>query len=184
MENNHIDTAGIFPDALKVIHSRKSVRNFTGEGVTKEQLEIILKAGMAAPSAVNMQPWVFIAITDRVTLNTLADSLPYAKMLYKAGACIVVCGIPEKAHEKLVEYAVLDTAAATQNILLAAEALGLGAVWTAVYPKSDLQKFVKETLGIPKYVLPLCAIPIGHPTGADAAKNKYKPENIKWEKWE
>lgn len=171
-------------DIFSIIHSRKSVRNFTGEGITKEQIETIIKAGMAAPSAVNMQPWAFIAITDRETLDTLADYLPYAKMIYKAGAAIVVCAIPEKAHEKLTEYSILDTAAATENILLAVEALGLGAVWTAVYPKKDLQKFVRETLQIPNNVIPLCVIPIGHPTGEDMPKNKFNKEFIKWEKWD
>ena len=183
-ENNKLSDKTLLNDTFAVIHSRKSVRNFTGENVTKEQIETILKAGMAAPSAVNMQPWAFIAVTERETLDILADYLPFAKMLYKAGAAIIVCAIPEKAHEKLTEYSILDTAAATQNILLAVEALGLGAVWTAVYPKPDLVKFVRETLGIPHNVIPLNVIPIGHPTGEDLPKNKFKKENIKWEKWD
>lgn len=171
------------PDVLKIIHSRKSVRNFTGENVTRDQLETILKAGMAAPSAVNMQPWKFVVITKRNILDKLADVLPYAKMLYKAGACITVCAIPNKAHEKLEEYAILDCAAACENILLAAESLGLGAVWTACYPKKELEKEVRKILGIPEDVIPLTVIPIGHSTGEDISKNKYKEENVKWEKW-
>ncbi len=171
------------PDAITVIHSRKSVRNYTGQHVDKEQLEIIVRAGMAAPTAVGRQPWSFIAITDRATINILQQGLPYAKMLGKAGAAIVVCAIPEKAAGQIVEYAIIDSACASENILLAAEALGLGAVWTAAYPDNERMDFVRKTLNIPDSVIPLNVIPIGYPTGEDKTKDKFKPENIHWEKW-
>ena len=171
-------------DALTVIHNRKSVRSFTGQGVTKEQLDKILRAGMAAPTAVNKQPWSFIAVTDRKTLNALKDGLPYAKMLDKAGAAIIVCAIPEKAYEKSTEFAIIDSTCASENILLAAEALGLGAVWTAAYPAKDRMDLVRKTLNIPEEIIPLNVIPIGHPAGDDKPKDKYKPENIHWEKWQ
>lgn len=170
-------------DALTVIHSRKSVRNFTGQAVSRDLLDKIVRAGMAAPSAVNMQPWSFIVITDRKTLNTLNDGLPFAKMLGKAGAAIIVCAIPEKAYGGLKEFAVIDSTLAGENILLAAEALGLGAVWTAVYPDEDRMNVVRKILGIPGNIIPLNVIPIGYPTGTDKPKNKYKPENVHWEKW-
>jgi nitroreductase len=171
------------PDALSVIHSRKSVRNFTGQEVTKEVLDKILRAGMAAPTAVNKQPWSFVVVTDRKTLDNLKDGLPYTKMLDKAGAAIVVCALPEKAYEQKVEFAVIDSTCASENILLAAEALGLGAVWTAAYPYNDRMGFVRKTLNIPDNVIPLNVIPIGYPTGADKPKEKFNPENIHWEKW-
>lgn len=171
------------PDTLTVIHSRKSVRNFTGQGVSKEDLDKILRAGMAAPTAVGRQPWAFVVVTDRKILNTLKDGLPYAKMLDKAGAAIIVCAIPEKAYDKKVEFAVIDSTCAGENILLAAEAMGLGAVWTAAYPYKDRMDVARKTLNIPDDVIPLNVIPIGHPTGADKPKNKYSPENIRWEKW-
>lgn len=170
-------------DALQAIFQRKSVRNFTGEDVPKDKLEILLRAGMAAPSAVNMQPWEFIVITDRNTLQAMADNLPYAKMLDKAGACIVVCALPELAHRKSKDYAIIDCSCASQNILIAAEALGLGAVWTAVFPRIDRIEFVRKLLEIPKDVIPLNAIAIGIPTGEDQPKDKYKPEKIHYEKW-
>jgi len=171
------------PDALTVIHSRKSVRNFTGESVTAEQLDILLRAGMCAPTAVNMQPWAFVVITKRSMLDSLADGLPFAKMLYKAGAAIIVCAIPEKAFDKRKEYAIIDCSLASENVLLAAEAIGLGAVWTAAYPYDDRAGHVREVLNIPNDIIPLNVIPIGHPTGEDQPKDKYKPENIHWEKW-
>jgi nitroreductase len=182
MENQKHSTQPT-PDIFSVIHSRKSVRNFTGEAVSKEQLEIILKAAMAAPSAVNMQPWAFVVITERKIMDSLADILPFAKMLYKAGAAICVCMIPEKAYEKRVEFAIMDCSAASENILLSAEAMGLGAVWTAAEPWDELAENVRKILGIPEDILPLNIIPIGYPTGEDIRKDKYKPENIHWGKW-
>jgi nitroreductase len=171
------------PDAVTVIHSRKSVRDYTGESVNKENLDRLLRAGMAAPTAGGKRPWSFIAITDRGTLDMLQDGLPSAKMLGKTGAAIVVCAIPDKAHKQQVEFAVIDSACASENILLAAEALGLGAVWTAAYPYNDRMDFVRKTLNIPDNVIPVNVIPIGYPTGADRPKDKFQPENIHWEKW-
>ena len=171
------------PDAITVIHSRKSVRSFTGEAVSKEDLDEILRAGMAAPSAVGKSPWAFVTVTERRTLDLLREGLPYAKMLDKAGAAIVVCGIPERAHLQKVEYAVIDGTCASENILLAVEALGLGAVWTAAYPYEDRAAHVRKVLGIPESVIPLNVIPIGHPTGVDKPKEHYRAENIHWERW-
>lgn len=171
------------PDAITTIHQRKSVRNFTGQGVSQEQLAAILCAGMAVPTAVNRQPWSFVAITERKTLDLLRDGLPHAKMLNKAGAAIVVCALPDKAHDQSLAFAVIDATCASENMLLAAEALGLGALWTAAYPNHDRMAFVRQTLQIPESVIPLNVIPVGHPTGADQPKDKFKPENIHWEKW-
>lgn len=171
------------PDAITVIHSRKSVRSFTGQIIEKEKLDKILRAAMAAPTAVGRQPWSFVVVTERKTLDALKDGLPYAQMLGKAGAAIIVCAIPEKAHDKMVEFAVIDSSLAGENILLAAEALGLGATWTAAYPYKDRMGHVRKTLNIPDSIIPLNVIPIGYPAGADKPKNKYKPENIHWEKW-
>lgn len=170
-------------DTLTIIHNRKSVRSFTGQSVGKDILEKIVRAGMAAPTAVNMQPWSFVVVTNRKTLDTLAAGLPYAKMLEKAGAAIIVCALPDKAYEKSREFAIIDCTCASENILLAVEALGLGAVWTAAYPDASRMDFVRKTLGIPQDVIPLNVIPVGHPTGKDQPKDKFKLENIQWEKW-
>jgi len=113
----------------------------------------------------------------------LAGGLPYAKMLDKAGAAIVVCALPEEAYNKSTEYAILDASCASENILLAIEAMGLGGVWTAAYPDPDRMIFVRKVLGIPENVIPLNVIPVGRPTGADQPKDKYRPELMHWEKW-
>jgi nitroreductase len=91
--------------------------------------------------------------------------------------------LPEKAFQKSVEYAILDASCASENILLATEALGLGAVWTAAYPDKERMISVSKLLGIPDGTIPLNVIPVGHPTGVDQPKDKFKPENVHWEKW-
>ena len=170
-------------DTFSVIHARKSVRNFTGAPVNKADLEKILKAGMAAPTAVNMQPWSFVVITERKILDDLAAGLPYAKMLTKAGAAIIVCTESDKAYEKSKDMAIIDASLAGENILLAIEALDLGGVWTAAYPYPDRVKHVKTVLKIPEEVIPLNVIAIGIPAGQDKPKDKYKKENVHWEQW-
>jgi len=170
-------------DTFDVIYSRKSVRNFTGEPVSRENLDKILKAGMAAPTAVNMQPWSFVVVTERKKLDELASGLPYAKMLIKAGAAIIVCAEPKSAFEKSADFAVIDASLASENILLAIEALDLGGVWTAAYPDQVRVDHVRKVLGIPKDIIPLNVIPVGHPTGEDKPKDKFKKEKIHWEKW-
>ena len=106
-------------ETLNTICSRRSVRSFTGEAIPRETLMRILRAAMAAPSAVNMQPWTFVVVTNRETLDELCAKLPYAKMLDKAGAAIVVCGIPDKDEVFSKDYWVMDCSAASENILLA-----------------------------------------------------------------
>jgi nitroreductase len=136
---------------------------------------------MAAPTAVNRQPWAFYVVTERETIDALGEQLPYAKMLFQAQAAIVVCGDMEKAGNlKDKGYWVQDCSAASENILLAAESIGLGAVWTAAYPYDDRTKVVIDELGLPEKHVPLNVIPIGYPTGEDKPKDKWKPENINW----
>jgi nitroreductase len=170
-------------DALTIIKERKSVRSYTGEQVSKEDMVRILYAAMSAPAAIHMLPWKFIVITDKQTLKTLADGLPFAKMLVKAGTAIAVCAVPEEAALNNEAFAIIDCTCASENILLAAEALGLGAVWTAVYPNKDLMDFVRKQLNIPQHVIPLNVIPVGYPTGEEKAQDKYDAKNIHWEKW-
>ena len=168
---------------LSLIHGRKSVRSFTGAAVSREELLTLARAGMAAPSAVNTQPWEFIIVTDRTLLDRLCSGLPYAKMLATAGAALVACGDPQQAHRRMAEFAVIDTSLACENILLAAEALGLGAVWTAAYPYEDRMNTVRMILDVPPSIIPLAVIPVGHPTGIDLPKDKFRNEKIRWERW-
>ena len=168
---------------LENIHNRKSVRQYTPEPVSQEHIETMLKAAMAAPTAVNYQPWRIVVVTDRAQLDEMAELLPYAKMLKQAPLAIVVCGETVWMGGNENPYWQQDCAAATQNLLLAAEALGLGAVWTGVYPNETLYPKLHDFLNMPPEVQPFCAIPIGHPAGDDKPKDKWKPENIHYGKW-
>lgn len=170
---------------MENILNRKSVRKYTKEEVKKEQLEMLVRAGMAAPSARNSQPWLFFVINDRAILDNLAKQLPNAKMLLNAKAAIVVCGNLQKALEgDGREFWVQDCSAATQNILLAAESMGLGAVWTGAYPRKETVNIIKVELGLPEHIVPLNVIPIGWQTGEEKPKQKYTEENVRWNKWE
>ncbi len=169
---------------LENIHNRKSVRNFTGEHVTKACLLTFLKAGMAAPSARNRQPLAFITITDRKILDDLGEGLPFTKMLFKAGAAIVVCGdTTVDLQQGATDLWYQDAAAATENILLAVEAMKLGAVWSAQYPIPERENHVRKLLYLPPSVTPFSIVPIGHPSGVDLPKEKFKAEKIHWERW-
>ncbi len=170
-------------ETLDIIYSRRSVRSFTGEVIPRETLTKILRAAMAAPSAVNIQPWAFVVVTKREKLDELCDKLPYAKMLDKAGAAIVVCGIPDKDEVFSKDYWVMDCSCASENILLACHALGLGAVWTAVHVDKERIANVRKILDIPQNVIPLNVIPIGVPKEKGKALDKFKEVNIHWEKW-
>ena len=182
------------PSALDVIMARTSIRSFTGDPVSKEQLETILKAGMAAPSAMNVQPWRFVVLTDKDKIAEVFGSGFRGEMFTQAGAVIVVCGettmmrkpfgepdAPEVEMPNIFWFE--DCSAATENILLAVKALGLGAVWTAGYPADERTTPIADALGIPEGTDILCVIPVGVPAEDPTPKDKWKPENIHWEKW-
>ena len=168
---------------LKTIFDRKSVRHFKGGEISRDTLELIVKAGMAAPTGKNIQPWQFVVVTDKAKLNQMADSLPNAKMLREASAAIIVCGMDAKEFENGSPYWMLDCSNASENILLAIESLGLGGLWTAGWPYDDRMDPIRKILNIPANVIPLNVIPIGYPTGEDKPKDKFKPERIHWDTW-
>jgi len=168
----------------EVILTRSSNRSFAGAPISESTLERITRAAFAAPSAVNVQPWDLIIVTKRETFDSLGAALPYAKMLDKAGSAFVVCGNPSKDDSFAPRYWVQDCSAMAENILLAAHALDLGAVWTAVYPESDRIEVVRQILGIPRDRIPLCVIPIGVIVGTAAEpKDKFNPSAIHRDHW-
>lgn len=171
-------------ETLKTIFSRKSVRAYAEGTIPREKLEMLARAGMAAPSAVDQRPWEFIIVTEPSTLKALAARLPYAKMTAHAGAAIVVCGdLRWQWGGPDSTMWVIDCAAATENILLAAESMGLGAVWTALYPYAERVQPVKELLGLPEYIQPLALVPVGIPRGGERPKDKWNAQRLHWEQW-
>ncbi|HUW40160.1 MAG TPA: nitroreductase family protein [Rectinemataceae bacterium] len=168
---------------FETVFHRASVRSYDSRPIPEAVWDHVLRAAMAAPTAVNRQPWEFVVIEHRATLDALAEGLPYAKMAKQAPGAVLVCAVPARANQQRAEYAVLDASAACENILLAADALGLGAVWTAVYPQADRQTVVRQILGVPEDVIPLAFIPIGYPKVEEHPKDKYRPELIHRERW-
>lgn len=181
MEANAQKSKGQNNMALENIATRVSVRSYLDKPVEAAQVEQLLRAGMAAPSAVNRQPWHFVVVTDKAQLKALSKANPYADMVAKAPLAIVVCGDMKKALDgKSREFWVQDCSAATENILLAANAMGLGAVWTGAYPSEERVKDISAILNLPEHIVPLNIIVIGYPDGENKPKDKWKPENISY----
>ncbi len=167
--------------AYQTILSRTSVRAYTDQKVEKDKIEKLLRAAMAAPTAVNKQPWHFVVIEDKHVLEQIAEEIPTAKMAARAPLAITVCGDMEKALDgEGRDFWVQDASAATENLLLAAHAMGLGAVWTSVYPIKDKVEATRALLKLPETIVPLGTIVIGYPKETPQPKDKWKPENVSY----
>lgn len=169
--------------AIENIMTRTSIRQYKDQPVEQEKIDIMLKAAMAAPTAVNLQPWHFIVITDKKTIGLLSGKQPT-----NAPLLIAMCGDTDKTtmpdgKMKLPDFWVQDVSAATENLLLAAHALGLGAVWTAVYPAMERVAEVANVLNCPQNIVPVAVVRVGYPDEAPEPKNKFKEENISYNKF-
>lgn len=163
------------------IMTRTSVRQYTDRPISADTLETLLKAGMAAPTAVNKQPWAFVVTTGRDALDSLATLQPRLKT---AAAAITVCGDMTRAIEgEGRDFWVQDCSAATENILLAAHALGLGAVRTGVYPIAERVGNVSRALALPDSVVPMCIIAVGYPVADQEPKDKWDPSKVHYQRW-
>ena len=164
---------------IDVIFARRSIREYTSEKVSEKDIKAMLEAAMAAPSASNLKPWHFIVVTDRQILDNLAKAHPHSKALVKASLCIVVCGDAKISPL----FWIHDCSAATENLLLALTALGLGAVWLGVHPSEERINAVRKVLGIPENVIPLNLIPIGHPAEQKEPRTQYDKLRVHREQW-
>lgn len=174
--------------AIENIMNRKSVRSFTGEAISEEDMTTMLKAAMAAPSGMNIQPWSFVVLTDASKFDDIFQGNFNVGTFKSAGTVVVMCAdttTQSRGSEERVPNSMWrdDLGASTENFLLAAEALGLGAVWTAGYPFMERIEHVKEALGLPAEVLPYCMIAVGHPDGENQPKDKFKADRIHYGKW-
>lgn len=166
---------------LNNILKRTSVRSYLDKSIEEDKIEKLLRAGMAAPTAVNKQPWHFVVVTDKSLLQKLAKANPYAEMVARAPLAIVVCGDMTKALDgNAREFWVQDCSAASENILLAATGLGLGSVWTGTYPSEERCAAVSEVLGLPETLIPLNTIVIGYPDGEVTPKDKWQESSISY----
>jgi len=169
-------------DAIEAILSRRSVRKYKKKTVPKELIDELLNAAMNAPSACNEQPWHFVVVDKREVLDEVPKHHPHSYALREAPLAIVVCVDVNLAEEDGVWW-VQDCSAAAENILIAAQAKGLGAVWLGVYPNDNRVKGIRRLLALPQNVVPLCIIPIGYPDEKKPCENRYQSSRIHYNCW-
>lgn len=173
-----------YHQCLETIMTRTSIRAYQDKAVEAEKIEKMLRAAMAAPSAGNKQPWRFVVINDKNTLRSISENFHTMKMAEKAPLAIVVCGdMKDTFPNEGVDYWVQDASAATENLLLAAHSMGLGAVWCGVTPLSERVSLLKEMLGMPEDIVPLNVVVIGYPAESPIPKDKWKPEYISYNRY-
>ena len=136
---------------------------------------------MQAPSAANEQPWEFIVLRDKEVMKKITEVHPYSQMLLNTDVAIIVCG--DESKELFKGFWVQDCSAATENILVAAEDMGLGAVWLGVYPMEDRVDAIKEILNLPTSVIPLSIIPVGYPNEQKEPANRFNKNRIHYDRW-
>ena len=168
-------------DIFTALHTRRSIRTYTNEPVGREAVEQLLDAAMIAPSAGNARPWQFVVVDDAEQLKKVPDINPYAAMAVKAPLGIVVCGDP--SVEKYPGFWVQDCAAAVQNLLLAATGLGLGAVWTGIYPVEGRVQGFRELLGLPASLVPLALVVVGHHEGKPERKSRFEAAKVHYNRF-
>lgn len=169
-------------DALEAILTRRSTRTYRKKDVPPELLRELLKAAMHAPSAADEQPWYFVVINDPSLLERIPSLHPYAGMVSQAPVAVMLCGDP--AREQHAGMWVQDCAAATQNLLLAAHAKGLGSVWVGVYPREERMAPLRKLLGIPERILPFALLPLGYPGDApEAREDRFNEDRIRTNHW-
>jgi len=163
------------------VMDRRSIRKYTDDPVTDEHIEQLLRAAMAAPSAGNQQPWHFVVTRDSEALVQVTGVHPYAKMLPGASAAVVVCGDPNAG--RWTQFWDQDCAAATENLLVEAQRLGLGAVWLGVHPLKERVEGVRAVFGIPSSIVPFAIVPLGWPAEHKEPAERYDPTRVHRERW-
>ncbi len=161
--------------------SRRSIRKYTSEPITDADVERLLRAAMAAPSAGNQQPWQFVVIRERETLVAITEVHPYSSMLPEAALAILVCG--DAANTRWREMWEQDCAAATENLLVEAEVLGLGGVWLGVHPIAERVAGIRALLGLPSGIVPFSLVPVGHPAEHKPPSDRYDAARVHLERW-
>lgn len=161
---------------------RRSIRKYTDERVPEEHITTLLKAAMSAPSAGDERPWHFVVIRERSLLDAVAHVHPYAAMMAHAPAAILVCGDPEL--ERSPGFWVEDCSAATENILIEAQTIGLGSVWLGVYPREDRVENMRRLIaGMPDHVIPFALLPVGYPAEHKKPSDRWDETRVHHGMW-
>lgn len=168
-------------EILEAIYTRRSIRKYSGKKVTEEEIQTLLKAAMYAPSANNQQPWHFMVIDDPEIMDQIVQIHPYAKMLSDASVAILICG--DENMELSKGYWAVDCSAATQNLLLAAHGIGLGAVWLGVHPREERKSGIRKLFMLPDHIQPFALVSVGNPGEDKVHPERFKPDRVHWNKW-
>jgi nitroreductase len=170
-------------DTLKAIYNRRSIREYTDEPVTEEEMQKLLEAAFSAPTAVNAQPWEFVVLTDKEAVDKVRNKLYFAR--YNAPAAIIVCGNMKLAFKgPTKDLWICDCSAAIENILLAATDMGLATVWISIYPLENNVKEVRKLLDMPDYVVPMGMVYVGHGTYELEGRCRYNEKRVYWQKYD
>lgn len=167
---------------MNPIFKRRSVRKFSDEEVSINQVKNLIKAGMQSPSAFNSQPWEFLIVSDKKDLEAVSKMSRFAKPAKRAQKLIIVLGNTKKF--RLVKDMIQqDLSACTQNILLQAVVDGLGGVWLGFYPREDRVNALREYFDIPDHIIPFSVIAIGYPKDEKDPKSRYDESKIHLDKY-
>ena len=166
---------------MDAILARRSIRKYTEEPVSAEDERALLEAAMAAPSAGNEQPWQFVTIRERATLDAIPKFHRYAQMLKAAPLAILVCGDPGPGGRRA--YWEQDCSAAVENILIMAQSRGLGAVWLGVHPERDREEQCRKLIGVPDDIVPFAIVSVGHPAETKPPSRRYDDARVRRERW-
>jgi nitroreductase len=168
---------------LNPLFGRRSIRSYGTEPVSDADIESLLQAAMAAPSAAAKDPWRFIVLRELDTLSAVAEGLPNGRMLATAPVGFVVCGVLEEAHGGELSYLIQDCSASIENLLIAAHLLGLGAVWLGVHPREDRVSHLVKVLDLPEGVIPVSAVAVGHPAESPGSRTRYDGSKVFRSRW-
>ncbi len=186
-DNKGPDNAcGVEDEVLECIMTRASVRKYKPETVNDSVMTKVLKAGMAAPTAANQQAWHFVVITNQALKDSITDAFQWTKMVRDCAFAVVVCGDMSRLFEGDREdggFWTLDCSAASENMLLAAHALGLGGVWCGIYPEEDRMSRLSAILNLPPNLRPLNILSFGYPETTVAPKQKWDPEKVSYNRF-
>jgi nitroreductase len=166
---------------IDYILSRRSIRNYTDKEISKENIELILKSAMYAPSAMNLQPWHFIVFDNNNVFDRLISAIPHAEMIRNANKCILVCG--DSSKEKNESWLLQNCSASIQNVLLAAHSLGIGSCWIAIHGMDEIVEKVKKEFTLPSEIIPVALISLGYPKEVVTAEERFDIKKIHFNGW-
>lgn len=168
---------------MKAIFERRSIRKYLNRQIPKESIKEILRAGLSAPSAGNAQPWQFIVLEEKSIMHQIPEIQPSSQMLKQASHAIVVCGDMTLKNKFVGELWIQDCSAATENMLIMAQDLGLGAVWLGVYPMKEIVEGIKQLLGLPDHIIPFSIVSLGYPAEKKDASDRCNEARVHWNQW-